>query len=206
MKAVLNEKGLIPAIAQDVDTGQVLMLGYMSPESLERTFDEEQVWFFSRSRGDLWHKGESSGNYMNVKDVYLDCDGDSVLLKVKPEGPACHTGQPTCFFTSLDVTPERFERSENTASILEELFALIQDRKLELPEGSYTTSLLKAGLGQISQKVIEEAGESALAAVQSESEKLPEEVADLLYHLLVLLAASGVSLGQVWEVLRNRRG
>ena len=205
MKAVLNERGLIPAIAQDVDTGQVLMLGYMSPGSLKRTLDEGQVWFFSRSRGDLWHKGELSGNYMNVKDVHLDCDGDSVLLKVKPEGPACHTGQPTCFFTSLDMLPDSFEGSGNTAGVLEELFALIQDRKLELPEGSYTTSLLKAGLGRISQKVIEEAGETAIAAVQEESENLPEEVADLFYHLLVLLASSGVSLSRVWEVLRSRQ-
>ena len=205
MKVKLDEKGLLPAIAQDANTGQVLMLGYMSPGSLKRTLEGGQAWFFSRSREDLWHKGEVSGNYLNVKEAFLDCDSDTVLLKVEPDGPTCHTGQTSCFFTPLTQIPDSFERPEAISGVLEELFAVIQDRKRDLPEDSYTASLLRDGPGRIAQKVIEEAGESAIAAAQGKSNKLPEEVADLLYHTLVLLAASDVSLGQVWQVLRERR-
>ncbi|MFP6635150.1 MAG: bifunctional phosphoribosyl-AMP cyclohydrolase/phosphoribosyl-ATP diphosphatase HisIE [Dehalococcoidia bacterium] len=202
----LNEQGLVPAIAQDADTGQVLMLGYMNPGSLKRTVDGVQVWFYSRSREDLWHKGEISGNYLNLKEAWLDCDGDTLLLKVKPDGPACHTGETSCFYTPLDGLPEEYEATETGPGILSELFAVIQDRQRDPPEGSYTDKLLQAGMGRIAQKVIEEAGETAIAAMQEDQEDLPKEVADLLYHTLVLLAASGVTPNQVWEELRNRRG
>jgi len=206
MSIKLNEQGLVPAIAQDADTGQVLMLGYMNPGSLKRTVDGVQVWFYSRSREDLWHKGEISGNYLNLKEAWLDCDGDTLLLKVKPDGPACHTGETSCFYTPLDGVPEEYEATETGPGILSELFAVIQDRQRDPPEGSYTAKLLQAGMGRIAQKVIEEAGETAIAAMQEDQEGLPKEVADLLYHTLVLLAASGVTPNQVWEELRNRRG
>ena len=206
MKVKLNEQGLVPAIAQDADTGQVLMLGYMNPGSLKRTMEGVQVWFYSRSREDLWHKGEISGNYLNLTEAWLDCDGDPLLLKVKPDGPACHTGETSCFYTPMEQLPEEYEVTETGPGILSELFAVIQDRQRDPPEGSYTAKLLQEGMGRIAQKVIEEAGETAIAAVQDNKEDLPKEVADLLYHTLVLLAASGVTPNQVWEELRNRRG
>ena len=205
MEVKLNEQGLVPAIAQDINTGQVLMLGYMNPGSLKRTVEGVQVWFYSRSREDLWHKGEVSGNYLNLKEAYVDCDADTLLLKVEPDGPACHTGNTSCFFTPMEGMPESFEHTDAGPGILDELFALVQDRKRELPEGSYTAEILQSGMGRIAQKVIEEAGETAIAATLGESENLPGEVADLLYHVLVLLSASGVAPQQVWQELRDRR-
>ena len=206
MKIKLDEKGLVPAIAQDIDTGQVLMLGYMNPGSLKRTVEGGQVWFYSRSQEDLWHKGEVSGNYLNLREASVDCDGDTILLKVQPDGPTCHTGQTSCFFNPLEGMPEEYEASESGPGILDELFAVIRDRQREQPEGSYTARLLQEGVGRIAQKVIEEAGETAIAAVQGDGDNLPGEVADLLYHTLVLMAASGVSPRAVWEELRRRRG
>ena len=200
----LDEKGLVPAIAQNDTTGEVIMLGYMSPGSLKRTLEGEDVWFYSRSRADLWHKGEMSGNYMRVKSAAVDCDGDAILLRVEPNGPICHTGKPTCFFTPLDQLPE-FARPDKGSGIIEELFAVIQDRKRNLPEGSYTAQLLQEGTDRISQKVIEEAGETALAGARGDVEQLAGEVADLLYHTLVLLAATGVKPEDVWAELRERR-
>ena len=206
MKVKLNEKGLVPAIAQDINTGEVLMLGYMNPGSLKRTVEGEQVWFYSRSREDLWHKGEISGNYLNLREAYVDCDGDTILLKVQPDGPACHTGEISCFYNPMEELPEDYEATETGSGILDELFALIQDRQREQPEGSYTAHLLQEGVARVAQKVIEEAGESALAAVQGEKDALAGEVADLLYHTLVLLAASGSRPQEVWDALRERRG
>ena len=206
MKVKLNEKGLVPAIAQDINTGEVLMLGYMNPGSLKRTVEGEQVWFYSRSREDLWHKGEVSGNYLNLREAYLDCDADTILLKVQPDGPACHTGDVTCFHNRMEELPEEYEVVESGSGILDELFALIQDRQREQSEGSYTVRLLQEGVARIAQKVIEEAGETALAAATNDRESLPGEVADMLYHTLVLLAASGSRPQEVWDALRERRG
>ena len=189
----LDDKGLVPAIAQDATTGDVLMLGYMSPGSLKRTLEGGDVWFYSRSREDLWHKGEISGNYLHVKSAALDCDGDAILLKVDPDGPACHTGNATCFFTSLDELPD-FTSSDAGSGILDELFAVVQDRKNEMPEGSYTADLLREGADRISQKVIEEAGETAIAGVKGDKEQLAREAADLLYHLLVLLEVTSIGV------------
>ena len=205
MKIKLNEQGLLPAIAQDANTGEVLMMGYMNPGSLKRTVEGVQVWFYSRSREDLWHKGEMSGNYLNLKEAYLDCDADTILLKVDPDGPACHTGQVSCFFNQLEGLPEEYEMTESGPSVLGELFALIKDRQEEMPEGSYTTSLFKEGVARIAQKVVEEAGETAIAAAINDAESLPGEVADLLYHTLVLLAATSVQPEAVYEKLRERR-
>ena len=207
MNIKLNERGLVPAIAQHFQTGQVLMLGYMNPGTLKRTLEGGQVWFYSRSQEDLWHKGEVSGNYLNLKEAWVDCDKDTILLKVDPDGPTCHTGEVSCFFHPLPTLPEDFESTETGPGILDELFAVIKDRQAELPEGSYTARLLQQGVSRVAQKVIEEAGETALAAVGGDDDRegLPGEVADLLYHTLVLMAAAGVSPRAVWEELRQRR-
>lgn len=199
----LDANGLVPAIAQNVNTGEVLMLGYMNPGSLKRTLDGGEVWFFSRSRSDLWHKGEVSGNYMRVKSAAVDCDGDALILQVEPDGPICHTGEPNCFFTPIDELPG-FYREQKGPGVLEDLFAVIQDRKREMPQDSYTAQLLQGGSARIAQKVIEEAGEAAIAAVKGEGAQLVEETADLLYHALVLLAASGARPEDVWQTLRAR--
>ncbi|MCH8107497.1 MAG: bifunctional phosphoribosyl-AMP cyclohydrolase/phosphoribosyl-ATP diphosphatase HisIE [Chloroflexi bacterium] len=206
MKVKLDDQGLVPAIAQDINTGQVLMLGYMNPGSLKRTMEGTQVWFYSRSREDLWHKGELSGNYLNLKEAWVDCDGDTILLKVQPDGPACHTGETSCFFTPMKELPDEYESGETGPRILDELFAVIKDRQREMPEDSYTAKLLQEGVPRVAQKVIEEAGEAAIAATLGDKENLPGEIADLLYHSLVLLAAAGLSPQSVWEELRARRG
>ena len=200
----LDENGLVPAIAQNVNTGEVIMLGYMNPGSIKRTFEGGEVWFYSRSRSDLWHKGEVSGNYMRVKSAAVDCDGDTIILQVEPDGPICHTGNPTCFFTPYDDDPE-YDRKEGGPGIVEELFAVIQDRKEEMPEGSYTTKLFEGGPDRISQKVVEEAGEVAIAGVKGNKENLVNEVADLMYHSLVLLSSSGARPEDVWKELRQRQ-
>ena len=206
MNIKLNESGLVPAIAQHFKTGQVLMLGYMNPGSLKRTLEGGQVWYYSRSQEDLWHKGEVSGNYLNLKEAWVDCDTDTILLKVDPEGPTCHTGEVSCFFHPLDALPEEFEVTETGPGILDELFAVIKDRQAAQPEGSYTAQLLNDGVSRVAQKVIEEAGEAALAAVGGkDKEEIAGEMADLLYHTLVLMAASGVSPKAVWGELRQRR-
>jgi phosphoribosyl-ATP pyrophosphohydrolase/phosphoribosyl-AMP cyclohydrolase len=200
----LDDKGLVPAIAQNASTKEVLMLGYMSPGALERTLEGGDVWFYSRSRSELWHKGETSGNYMHVKSASYDCDGDVILLQVDPDGPICHTGNSTCFFTPLEELPE-FTRPDKGPGILDELFSVIQDRKQELPEGSYTAQLFNDGVDRIGQKVIEEAGEAVIAGVKLDKDGLAREAADLLYHLLVLLAANGARPEDVYTHLRERR-
>lgn len=201
----LDGRGLVPAIVQDANSGQVLMLGYMNPGSIKRTLEEGQVWFYSRSREELWHKGEVSGSYLNFKEAHVDCDGDTLLLRVEPTGPVCHTGNQSCFFQSMDVE-HGYEGEDKGSGILEELFSVIQERKLDRPEGSYTVKLLDSGVERIAQKVIEEAGEAALAGATKNRENLPKEAADLLYHMLVLLTASDLSPEDVWRELRKRRG
>ena len=202
----LDERGLAPAIAQDANTGQVLMLGYMNPGSLKRTVEGIQVWFYSRSQEDLWHKGEVSGNYLNLREWYVDCDADTILLKVDPDGPACHTGEVSCFYTRMDGLPDDYASGDGGPRILDELFAVIKDRQREMPEDSYTARLLAAGTPRAAQKVIEEAGEVALAAAVGDTASLPAEIADLLYHTMTLMASAGVSPNAVWEELRARRG
>ena len=181
------------------------MLGYTNPGGLKRTLEGKEVWFYSRSRAEMWHKGEVSGNYMRITSATMDCDGDTLLLKVKPDGPICHTGNATCFFTPFDELPD-FERSGKGPGILEELFSVIQDRKEEMPQGSYTTQLFNEGVERIAQKVIEEAGETAIAGATGDREGIVREMSDLLYHSLVLLSALGAKPEDVWEDLRSRRG
>ena len=200
----LDEKGLVSAIVQDDASGRVLMLGFMNTESLERTLNGEDVWFYSRSRSELWLKGETSGNFLKVKSLHLDCDGDAILVKADPIGPTCHTGNESCFFTPLTEMTEVATRDRGPG-ITDELFAVIQSRKDEMPEGSYTTALFEQGAPRIAQKVIEEAGETAIAGVTGDRDALSSEAADMIYHTLVLLAAEGVTPEDVWTKLRERR-
>ena len=205
MPIQLDENGLVPAVAQDARTKDVIMLGYMNPGALKRTMEGGDVWFYSRSRSDMWHKGEVSGNYMRYESASMDCDGDTLLLQVNPDGPICHTGNQTCFFLPFDEMPN-FEREVKGPRILEELFSVIQDRKEEMPEGSYTAELLSEGVARVGKKVIEEAGEAAIAGMGGDTEEVAKEAADLLYHTLVLLSATGVRPEQVWAKLRERSG
>ncbi len=199
-----DDRGLVPAVVQDVDDGAVLTLAYMNREALQKTLEGPDTWFYSRSRRELWHKGETSGNFLKVESVTADCDGDALLVRVRPTGPACHTGERTCFHNPVEKTPET-EEIEAGPGVLDELFDVIEERKESAPEGSYTASLLEAGRERISQKVIEEAGELALAGMGNDGEHLAREAADLLYHTLVLLSAAEVPPHRVWEELRSRR-
>ena len=199
-----NDKGLMPAIAQHYKTSQVLMMAYVSPDSLKHTIESNDVWFYSRSRQTLWHKGEESGNYLRVKSTWVDCDGDTLLFKVDPVGPACHTGKESCFFTEFNG-PFSFTDPDLGVGVIEELFAVIKDRQSNPTPDSYTAKLLASGVGKIAQKVVEEAGETAIAAVEGKSEEVNSEVADLLYHILTLLAATNVSPKAVWDELAKRR-
>ena len=162
---------LVPAIAQDARTGQVLMVAYMNEEALKRTLESGDAWFWSRSRQELWHKGATSGNYLHVESATADCDGDTVLLRVHPEGPACHTGAVSCFFEPLEVKNPTAPHA-NGATPMDELFATIEDRKAKQPEGSYVAALLNAGVNRVAKKVTEEAGEVVIAAVSEPDERL----------------------------------
>ncbi len=187
--------GLVPAIIQDADDGTVLMLGFMNEEALRRTIDEKQVTFWSRTKSRLWKKGEASGNFLNVVSWNVDCDGDALLFRVRPQGPVCHTGDRSCF---------RQNETQNKDSILQRLFSIIQDRKQKLPEGSYTAKLFKQGVDRIGQKVGEEGVELAIAAQYDNQQRCVEESADLLYHILVLLAEKNIALSQVEGELEKR--
>jgi len=208
---LFNDRGLIPAIVQDADTGRILTLAYMNEEALRRTLKGPDVWFYSRSRGELWHKGETSGNYLKVESATLDCDGDAILVQVRPTGPACHTGRESCFFNEMPhagtEASEMPEAEYGTGpGVLAELSDVIEDRRRTPGSGSYTASLFEGGVERVAQKVVEEAGEAAIAAVGPEAaERLGPEVADLFYHALVLLSAAGVSPDAVWAELRARR-
>lgn len=187
-----SRDGLVPAIVQDVNTNKVLMLAFMNNEAFEKTKKERRVTFFSRSKGRLWTKGETSGNFLNVKEIFLDCDNDAILLKVIPDGPACHTGSDTCF------------NEKNTGYFLQELQKIISDRKTNPSEKSYTSSLFKEGLNRMAQKVGEEATELIIEAKDNNPSLFKNEAADLIFHLLVLLEAKNVSLDEVIAVLEKR--
>ncbi|MBF9238939.1 bifunctional phosphoribosyl-AMP cyclohydrolase/phosphoribosyl-ATP diphosphatase HisIE [Hymenobacter sp. BT683] len=193
--------GLLPAIIQDADSGQVLMLGYMNAEAWRRTQEDERVTFFSRSKNRLWVKGESSGNYLKVVSLHVDCDADTVLIRAIPAGPTCHRGSVSCF-----EQPDQLQAPIAPIGFLSSLERLIVQRH-DYPEQaptSYTVSLFKKGMPKIAQKVGEEAVETVIDAVSGSRETLPGEVADLLYHLLVLLVAAGVPMAEVIAVLQER--
>ncbi|CEO89447.1 MAG TPA: bifunctional phosphoribosyl-AMP cyclohydrolase/phosphoribosyl-ATP diphosphatase HisIE [Syntrophaceticus sp.] len=193
--------GLVPAVVQDVENNEVLMVAWMNQESLRRTLESGQAWFYSRKRQALWLKGETSGNYQYVREVRLDCDGDTLLLKVDQVGVACHLGTRSCFSRLVGSSaPEK-----RTERIIADLYSLIKERQKTQPEGSYTVKLFQRGRGRIAQKVGEEAVEVVVAAMQDDHSELVEETADLIYHLLVLLVECGVSPEEIREKLAERR-
>ncbi|KKB40296.1 bifunctional phosphoribosyl-AMP cyclohydrolase/phosphoribosyl-ATP diphosphatase HisIE [Bacillus thermotolerans] len=195
-----DDKGLVPAIVQDAATYEVLTLAYMNKDSLNRTIESGETWFFSRSRQELWHKGETSGNTQKVVNIKYDCDNDALVVLVKPNGPACHEGTTSCFENSL--YGEQAETLPYT--ILHKLEEVIADREQQRPEGAYTTYLFEKGVDKILKKVGEEAAEVIIAAKNRDKDELQWEAADLLYHLLVLLREQKVPLADVLSVLAKR--
>lgn len=187
--------GLVPAIIQDAVTKNVLMLGFMNEEAYQKTIDTKKVTFWSRTRNCLWTKGETSGNYLNLVDIRLDCDNDTLLVKVHPQGPTCHLGTDTCWGEDNSLNPILF---------LSELQNFIDKRHQEMPENSYTTSLFKKGINKMAQKVGEEATETIIEATNGTNEQLVYESSDLLYHLIVMLTAKGVSIEDVASELIKR--
>lgn len=196
--------GLVPVVAQDIKTGAVLMLAYMNKESLQQTLDTGYAVYFSRSRQTFWKKGETSGHVQKVCAMHYDCDGDSLLMLVEQTGPACHTGEYSCFYHALVSLSEGGGRVPS-ASILQDVYNVIADRKLHPKEGSYTNYLLDKGVEKICKKVGEEASESIIAAIKGSKEELRYEAADLVYHLLVLLFDQGITPMELWAELEKRR-
>jgi phosphoribosyl-ATP pyrophosphohydrolase/phosphoribosyl-AMP cyclohydrolase len=196
MEIAFDSQGLVPCVMQDARTGEVLTLAYMNEEALERTRETGEVHFWSRSRGELWHKGETSGNVMRLKGLRIDCDGDALLALVEPAGPACHTGERSCFHNG-DLSAVAHEA-------LPALERVVAERREGAPEGSYTAELL-GDPPRIGEKVREEADEVARAAGDESDERVAEEAADVLYHLDVLLASRGLSVSDAFEVLNARR-
>lgn len=186
--------GLIPAIIQDMDTSKVLMLGYMNQEALDKTKETNKVTFYSRTKQRLWTKGEESGNFLNVVSISSDCDKDTLLIKVRPCGPVCHTGSDTCFE----------EKNEEAILFLKSLQSFITKRHEEMPENSYTTSLFKSGVNRMAQKVGEEAVESIIEACNGTDERLVYESADMIYHLIVLLTSKGLTIQDLANELKSR--
>ncbi len=196
MEKINFEKGngLVPAIVQDSDTDVVLMLGYMNQESYQKTNESGRVTFYSRAKDRLWTKGEESGHFLDLVSIHVDCDGDTLLIKAKPNGPVCHKGTDTCFD----------EINQGGISFLEQLQNLIDQRKQEMPEGSYTTKLFNKGVNKIAQKVGEEAVELVIEAKDQNDELFLNESADLVYHLLVLLTNRGYRIEDVIAILEER--
>lgn len=187
--------GLVPAIVQDAQTKNVLMLGYMNKEALDKTMEIRKVTFWSRSRKCLWTKGETSGNFLNLVDIAVDCDNDTLLVKAIPEGPVCHTGTDTCWGE---------ENTANPLLFLTELQEFINKRHEDMPEGSYTTSLFKDGVNRMAQKLGEEALEAVIEAISGSKEKLIYEASDMIYHLIVLLTSKGLRIEDIAEELAKR--
>ncbi|MBN8433671.1 bifunctional phosphoribosyl-AMP cyclohydrolase/phosphoribosyl-ATP diphosphatase HisIE [Priestia flexa] len=198
-----NEDGLVPAIVQDAVSKEVLTLAYMNEESLKKSVETKETWFFSRSRQELWHKGATSGNTQQIVAMTYDCDADSIVVKVNPNGPACHTGAYSCFNENL-LEDESASPQSGRFDIINELESVIAKREAEMPEGAYTTYLFDKGVDKILKKVGEEAGEVIIAAKNRDHEELKWEVADLFYHVLVLLREQKLPLDDVLAVLKER--
>lgn len=196
---LFDENGLIPAIVQDDRTGNVLMLAYMNKESLQKTIDTKETWFFSRSRQELWNKGATSGNRQIVKNLSIDCDSDAILVQVTPLGPACHTGEVSCFDNQI------FDEVVKTRSIVHDITDEIKNRRANPIEGSYTSYLFREGLDKILKKVGEETTEVVIGAKNRDKAEVTSELADLTYHSLVLMEELGVSVEDVKNELRKRR-
>ncbi|MFB8377992.1 bifunctional phosphoribosyl-AMP cyclohydrolase/phosphoribosyl-ATP diphosphatase HisIE [Paenibacillus taichungensis] len=202
--------GLVPAIVQDAETRQVLMMAYMNRESLKLSLESGETWFWSRSRQELWHKGATSGNVQTITSLRYDCDGDTLLVEVKPNGPACHTGAVTCFHNEIVGLPEKSAdqtagtSSESRFEVLAELESVIAERERERPEGAYTTYLFDKGVDKILKKIGEEASETIIAAKNKDNDELRLEVSDLMYHLLVLLQERKLPLDDIMSELSRR--
>jgi len=212
-----NEAGLVPVIVQDEVSLEVLMMAYMNAESLQLSLESGQTWFWSRSRGELWHKGGTSGNTQAITSVYYDCDADTLLVKVKPEGPACHTGETSCFYRMIPLDGQKAAEGSSPAStqpshlsdgerfaVLGELERVIAEREAERPEGAYTTYLFDKGVDKILKKVGEEASETIIAAKNKDNAELRLEISDLMYHLLVLLQERKLPLDDIMTELSAR--
>ncbi|MFD1415236.1 bifunctional phosphoribosyl-AMP cyclohydrolase/phosphoribosyl-ATP diphosphatase HisIE [Oceanobacillus jeddahense] len=193
-----DENGLVPAIVQDYATGNVLTLAYMNDVALVKTLETGETWFYSRSRNELWNKGETSGNKQIVKNISVDCDQDALVVQVQPLGPACHKGTTTCFETTL------FETEKPLFSMINELTDKIKDRKENPQEGAYTTYLFNKGLDKILKKIGEESTEVVIGAKNNDKEELTNELADLLYHSLVLMEEQGVNSKDIKKILNER--
>lgn len=207
-----NEAGLVPAVIQNANSLEVLMVAYMNQESLKLSLESGQTWFWSRSRSELWHKGGTSGNTQAITSISYDCDSDTLLVKVVPEGPACHTGATSCFYREIPLTQSTAEAQKTAASltngerfaVLGELERVIAEREVERPEGAYTTYLFDKGVDKILKKVGEEASETIIAAKNKDNAELRLEVSDLIYHLLVLLQERKLPLDEIMEELSTR--
>lgn len=234
-KITYDEKGLVPVILQDEKTGEVLMMAYMNKDALQKTMETGTAWFYSRKRKTLWQKGETSGNFQEVKDIFYDCDGDTLLLKVDPKGPACHTGNRSCFYRRIandaariteineydngedelmikkEICKENPVRQKDIGQInselkiLEELVSIIDSRFNELPEDSYVAKLYRGGRERILKKVGEEASEVIIASMSGKKGDTIYETADLIFHLLIALRYDGISLQEIMEELKRRR-
>ncbi|KKM10443.1 phosphoribosyl-ATP pyrophosphatase [Clostridiales bacterium PH28_bin88] len=210
-----DDRGLIPGIVQDAGTGEVLMLAYMNRESLKRSLETGQTWFYSRSRQELWHKGATSGHVQHIRQVYYDCDADTLLVLVEQEGVACHEGERSCFHYRLNGAGEREQveggplgaglKENSLSEILTELFQVIRQRQAERPEGSYTSYLFNSGQDKILKKVGEESAEVVIASKNNKREEIIYEMADLMYHNLVLLAYHGLTIKDIAQELKRRR-
>ena len=203
MEPAFDDRGLLPAVVQDAVSGAVLMVAWMNGESLRKTRETGLVWFWSRSRKALWQKGETSGNVLRLVELRLDCDADAVLVRANPTGPVCHTGKQACFFRLIDG-----EEDEGLAGVtaIERLERTIAERKSSTAENSYTKSLLDAGVEKIASKIEEESGELIAELRGDEEDKIVHEAADLVFHMMVGLAAKGVAVRRVWDELDRRSG
>ena len=196
--------GLVPAIVQDAKTKNVLMLGYMNQEAYDKTIETKKVTFWSRSRNCLWTKGETSGHFLHLVDIKVDCDNDTLLVKANPDGPTCHTGTDTCWGEENSLQFTVYGLQDNSLMFLKELQDFIDKRHEEMPEGSYTTKLFKDGINKIAQKVGEEALETVTEATNGTSEHLVYEASDLLYHLIVLLSSKQLRIEDIADELHKR--
>lgn len=195
-----DENGLIPAIVQDSTTGNVLMLAYMNEEAVNKSIATNETWFYSRSRQELWNKGATSGNKQTIKEISLDCDGDTLLVKVEPWGPACHTGETSCFFNPITEAKDEAKSRD----VIHTLVDTIENRRKNPEDGSYTNYLFAEGIDKVLKKVGEEASEVIIGVKNNDQEEIKWEIADLVYHSLVLMNMTDVSLSDIKEVLYKR--
>ncbi len=206
MNIKFDEKGLVSAVVQHAKTGEVLMVAYMNKETLDMTINTKKATFWSRSRQEVWVKGATSGNYLNVKEILVDCDEDCLLIKAIPEGPACHTGKRTCFYRALEGGElKEIELTEDLSYIFKEEEQTVIDRKKEPQDGSYTNYLFEKGDDKILKKVGEEAAEVVIAGKNRDKDEIKYEVADLMYHLSVMLVHNDMTWNDIYEEMKKRR-